>query len=58
MKSYESLKSLVSSMEADVQKHVDGNSSAGTRVRKALQEVKKISQTMRTEVQEAKNKGK
>tara|TARA_Y100000296_G_scaffold75618_1_gene95479 strand:+ start:320 stop:511 length:192 start_codon:yes stop_codon:yes gene_type:complete len=33
----------------------NGNSAAGTRVRKALQEVKALAQELRVEVQEAKN---
>ncbi|SVE48593.1 uncharacterized protein METZ01_LOCUS501447, partial [marine metagenome] len=32
-----------------------GNNAAGTRVRKALQEVKNLAQELRVEVQEAKN---
>ena len=36
-------------------KFVNGNNSAGTRVRKAMQEVKKIAQEIRLEVQEQKS---
>ena len=32
-----------------------GNNAAGTRVRKAMQEVKALAQELRTEVQETKN---
>ena len=34
-----------------------GNNAAGTRVRKAMQEVKALAQELRTEVQETKNTG-
>jgi hypothetical protein len=34
-----------------------GNNAAGTRVRKAMQEVKTLAQELRTEVQETKNSG-
>ena len=34
-----------------------GNSAAGTRVRKAMQEVKTLAQELRVEVQETKNTG-
>ena len=36
-------------------KFVDGNKSAGTRLRKNMQEVKHLAQAIRTEVQEQKN---
>lgn len=35
-----------------------GNSAAGTRARKALLELGKLTKTVRTEIQEAKNAGK
>ena len=35
----------------------NGNSAAGTRVRKAMQEVKTLAQELRVEVQETKNAG-
>jgi len=34
-----------------------GNNAAGTRVRKAMQEVKTLAQELRVEVQETKNSG-
>ena len=55
MKNYEELKKLVASIEADVIKFNSGNSAAGTRVRKGLQDVKNVAQAMRIEVQEKKN---
>ena len=36
-------------------KFADGNKSAGTRLRKNMQDVKKFAQAVRTEVQEQKN---
>ena len=39
----------------DVQKFVEGNNSAGTRVRKYMQEVKNLAQEVRKEVQRQKN---
>lgn len=55
MQKYEALKNLVNSLEADIQKFTNGNASAGTRVRKGLQDIKKLAQEMRIEVQEKKN---
>jgi len=51
MKHYEDIKNLVAAMEADVLKFNNGNAAAGTRVRKALQDIKKAAQAMRIEVQ-------
>ncbi len=39
----------------DLEKFNDGNKSAGTRVRKNMQDVKNLAQQVRTEVQEMKN---
>ncbi|MEE9429786.1 MAG: histone H1 [Melioribacteraceae bacterium] len=50
--SYTQLVEFVKNMETDVEKfYGKGQSAAGTRVRKALSEVKKMSQNMRNEVQ-------
>ena len=58
MKRFDELKSLVESLEGDFQKFYDKkNQAAGTRVRKGMQELKNVSQTIRVEVQEIKNKG-
>ena len=57
--SYTKLLEFVKNMEADVEKfYVKGQSAAGTRVRKALSEVKKMAQDMRNEIQEIKAKRK
>ena len=39
----------------NAEKFADGNNSAGTRVRKAMQNIKNLAQTVRIEVQEQKN---
>ena len=56
MKRFEELRDMVMNAEADFAKFYDkGNSAAGTRVRKAMQEFKNIAQDVRKEVQEKKN---
>jgi hypothetical protein len=58
MQTFEEIKNLVAAAEADVVKFSDkGNKAAGTRVRQAMQELKKLAQQLRLEVQEAKNNG-
>ena len=52
---YNELQDLVNDCQGDVTKFVDGNSSAGTRVRKAMQSIKDLAQQMRIEVQSQKN---
>jgi len=47
---YQQLKALVAGLEDDVNKAAAGNKAAGTRVRKAMQEVKNLSQTIRVKV--------
>lgn len=56
MKRFEQLQELLSALEGDFQKFYDkGNSAAGTRVRKGMQELKNLSQEIRIEVQDMKN---
>ena len=52
---YDELQDVVNDCQSDVTKFVDGNNSAGTRVRKAMQVVKRIAQDVRVEVQDQKN---
>jgi len=53
------LQQLVAGMQNDFEKfYRDGNKAAGTRVRNAMQELKTLAQTIRTEVQAIKNEGK
>ena len=57
MQTFEAIKSLVETVETDYVKFsVKGNMSAGTRVRQSLQELKKLAQQLRIEIQEEKNK--
>ncbi len=57
MKKFEELKALIASIEPDADKfYTKGNSAAGTRVRKGMQDLKNIAQAIRAEVQELKNK--
>ena len=56
MSLYEDLKAKIDEIEEDVGKFYDkGNNAAGTRIRKAMQEVKALAQDIRKEVQEIKN---
>ncbi|MBN2189009.1 MAG: hypothetical protein JW699_06115 [Chitinispirillaceae bacterium] len=43
-------------LKGEYEKFEHGNKSAGTRARKSLQNIKKISQEIRIEIQEAKQK--
>jgi len=54
---FEQLKQLVLDAEADVRKFEAGNKAAGTRVRKAMQDLKNLAQEIRVEVQDKKNQG-
>jgi hypothetical protein len=57
MKKFEELKTLIASLEADADKFYNkGNSAAGTRIRKGMQDLKNAAQSIRAEVQELKNK--
>ena len=53
---YDNLQNITNDSQGDVTKFVEGNKSAGTRVRKAMQAVKSLAQDIRVEVQEQKNK--
>ena len=52
---YDNLQNVINDCQTDVSKFVDGNNSAGTRVRKAMQVVKSLAQEVRIEVQDQKN---
>ena len=52
---FDSLQDIINDCQTDVSKFVDGNNSAGTRVRKAMQAVKSLAQEVRVEVQDQKN---
>ena len=49
------LQDQINDCQSDVTKFVEGNNSAGTRVRKAMQAVKALAQEVRVEVQDQKN---
>ena len=52
---FDKLQDVINDCQTDVSKFVDGNNSAGTRVRKAMQTVKALAQDVRVEVQDQKN---
>ena len=59
MEKFTKLKELLASVEADADKFYNsGNSAAGTRVRKTMQDLKVLAQDIRTEVTEKKNSAK
>ena len=53
---FDDLQDAVNDCQTDVTKFVEGNNSAGTRVRKAMQVVKQLAQDIRVEVQDQKNR--
>lgn len=50
MESYQKLRQLVEEIAEDVYKAQGGNKAAGTRVRKAMQEIKNMAQEVRKQV--------
>lgn len=53
---YNELVALVEEVKADVEKFfIKGNKAAGTRVRKTMQDVKRVAQEIRVEISELKN---
>ena len=52
---FDELQDAINDCQSDVTKFVEGNNSAGTRVRKAMQNVKALAQQVRIEVQDQKN---
>ncbi|CCH52559.1 hypothetical protein, conserved [Fibrisoma limi BUZ 3] len=56
MARFDEVKNLVMSLEADFEKFYEkNNQAAGTRVRKGMQDLKTLAQTIRSEVQDKKN---
>lgn len=51
----EQLKAAIATFEDENQKFEDGNGAAGTRARKALQEITKLAKARRAEITETKN---
>ena len=55
---FDELKTLMTGLEDDFSKFYEkGNKAAGTRVRKGMQDLKDLAQSIRVEVQNAKNQG-
>ena len=56
MEKFEQIKALLEGVQGDIEKfYSKGNSSAGTRVRQAMQDLKKLAQDLRVDVQDKKN---
>ena len=53
---FDELQDAINDCQSDVIKFIEGNNSAGTRVRKAMQTIKSLAQDVRVEVQDQKNK--
>ena len=54
-KLFDEMQNILNDSQNDVNKFCEGNNSAGTRVRKAMQTVKAMAQEIRVEVQDQKN---
>jgi hypothetical protein len=54
-KLFDEMQNILNDGQNDVNKFCEGNSSAGTRVRKTMQLIKALAQEVRAEVQEQKN---
>ncbi len=54
-KIFEAIKQKVAEIDGDVSKFYGGNNAAGSRVRKAMQELKDLAQELRKDVLETKN---
>ena len=50
MQEYEDLKTLVAEIEDDLSKAEGGNKAAGTRVRKQMQQIKKVATDIRKKI--------
>lgn len=57
MQAYEQLKQLVAAAEEDIRKAEGGNKAAGTRARKAMQEIKAAAQAVRVALLESRSEG-
>lgn len=56
MEKFNQIKALIEATEKDAELFfAKGNKSAGTRVRKAMQDLKNLAQELRTEIQDIKN---
>ncbi len=57
MLEYDQLKEMIAAMDEDVIKAEGGNKAAGTRVRKAMQQIKQVAQAVRTKILESRVEG-
>lgn len=56
MEKFNELKTMIASLEGDAKKFYEGgNKAAGTRLRKAMMEIKNLTSEIRKEVSEIKN---
>lgn len=56
MDKFNEIKAIIESVADDVEKfYVKGNKAAAVRIRKAMQDIKNLSQELRVHVQETKN---
>ena len=55
MDSVSKIQEVLNNIQNDVEKFGNGNKSAGTRIRKAMQEIKCLAQDVRIQVQSIKN---
>ena len=52
---FDELQNAINDCQSDVTKFIEGNNSAGTRIRKAMQAVKALAEDSRVEVKDQKN---
>ena len=52
MQEYEDLKTMIAEIEDDLNKAEGGNKAAGTRVRKQMQQIKKVANAIRSKILE------
>jgi hypothetical protein len=52
---FENIKKTIAEVEGDVNKFYGGNNAAGSRVRKAMQDLRNMAQDLRKDVLETKN---
>ena len=55
METVQRIQEVLNNVQTDVEKFGNGNKAAGTRIWKAMQEIKTLAQSVRTEVQTIKN---
>lgn len=58
MDAFETIEKLIADVKEDYQKAVGGNQAAGTRVRKAMQDIKEAAQAVREKILEVRNASK